>query len=474
MAAAMNAEKPKHTQAKPAFADGPAIAERLASWLAGLSLAKIPSAAQEMSRRLVLDVLGLCIAARKEQYVQAALAATDRGGSCTAFGHPGGFGAFDAALVNGTAAHGEDFDDTFEGGPVHSGAVIVPAVLAACEREQLDGDRALIGIASGAELMCRLALVAPKAIHAAGFHPTAVLGALSSAGAVSAAIGLQPQHTASAIGIAGSMAAGIIEYLAEGTWTKRMHAGWAAQAGIRAALMARAGFLGPRTVLEGTHGFFKAFAPSRQPDFSLLLDGLGEKWVMPSIAFKPYACGTMTQPYIDCAITLAERGVAADQIAAIVCKVGEGTVHRLWEPLSTKHAPPTPYAAKFSTPFCMAVGFFDRRAGFLQFTQERIRDQAVLGLARKIRYEIDPENPYPAAFTGHLRATLNDGGVVELSQSHMRGGANAPLSASELEQKFTDNAIYGGWSKQQASQLCSWCAQLFTHGAFAQSASFRH
>jgi len=451
-------------------AAGPAIAERLAVWLADLDAAKIPAPAEDMARKLVLDVIGLCIAARREDYVHATLAAAEPGRACTVFGHSGTFSAFDAALVNGTAAHGEDFDDTFEGGPVHSGAVIVPAVLAVCERENLDGRRALLGIAAGTEVMCRLALVAPKAIHAAGFHPTAVLGALSSAGAVAAALGLKAEHAASAIGIAGSMAAGIIEYLAEGTWTKRMHAGWAAQAGIRAALMARAGFHGPRTVLEGTHGFFKAFAPSRAANFVNLLDGLGERWVMPSIAFKPYACGTMTQPYIDCAIVLADRGIAADQIVEIVCKVGEGTVHRLWEPLSGKHAPPTPYAAKFSTPFCMAVGFFDRRAGFQQFTESRIRDQAVLGLAGKIRYEIDPANPYPAAFTGHLRATLRDGRVTEIDQPHMRGGAQAPLSDAELGQKFLDNVTYGGWSKEQATRASGWCAQVFADGAVSCAA----
>jgi 2-methylcitrate dehydratase PrpD len=450
------------------------IAERLAGWLAQLAVPEIPPPAQDMARKLVLDVIGLCIAARREDYVRAILATADGGGSCTAVGHSGAFSAFDAALVNGTAAHGEDFDDTFEGGPVHSGAVVVPAVLAACERERLNGERALIGIAAGAELMCRLALVTPKAIHAAGFHPTAVLGALSAAGAVSAAFALPADQAASAIGIAGSMASGIIEYLAEGTWTKRMHAGWAAQAGIRAALMARAGFMGPRTVLEGPHGFFRAFAPARQPDFSLLLDGLGQKWLMPSIAFKPYACGTMTQPYIDCIIALGERGISADQIVEIVCKVAEGTVHRLWEPLAAKHAPPTPYAAKFSTPFCMAVGFFDRRAGFGQFTDERIQDQAVLALARKIRYEIDPENPYPAGFTGHLRASLRDGSVAEINQGYMRGGAQAPLSAAELEGKFIDNAVYGGWSNPDAAQAGAWCARLFATGAIAEFAGFRH
>ena len=321
--------------------------------------------------------------------------AEPEGGRCTAFGHAGGLGAYDAALVNGTAAHGEDYDDTFEGGPVHSGAVVVPAALALCEREGLSGADLLRGIVAGAEIMCRLSLVAPKAIHKAGFHPTAVLGALAAAACSAAALRLPPGQAVSALGIAGSTASGIIEYLAEGTWTKRMHAGWAAQAGLRAALLARGGFLGPRTVLEGVHGFYRAFAPCREPDFKPLLDGLGRDWVMPAIAFKPYACGTMTQPYIDCAVALAERGVDPAAITDIVCEVGEGTVHRLWEPLASKHRPATPYAAKFSTPFCIAVGVLDRPAGFEQFTEARIHDPAVQALAGRVRYVIDPDNEYP-------------------------------------------------------------------------------
>ena len=401
----------------------------------------------------MLDVAGLCIAARQEAYVQAVIATAERHGHCSALGHSGGFGAYDAALVNGTAAHGEDFDDTFEGGPVHSGAVVVPAVLAVCERERLGGAALLRGVAIGAELMCRLSLVAPKAIHKAGFHPTAVLGALAAAGGVAAALGLDRGQTVSAFGIAGSMASGIIEYLAEGTWTKRMHAGWAAQSGIRASLMARGGFLGPRTVLEGEHGFFKAFAPSRKADFGPLLADLGQHWLVPSIAFKPYPCGTMTQPFIDCAIALAEQGIDPDRIATIVCDVGEGTVHRLWEPLASKHRPETAYAAKFSTPFCVAVGLLERRAGFGQFTESRIHDPAVLRLARKVRYAIDPADEYPANFTGHIRATMDDGTVHEVRQGHMRGGARAPLSQAEIEAKFMDNAAFGGWTAAQAERL---------------------
>jgi 2-methylcitrate dehydratase PrpD len=240
-----------------------------------------------------------------------------------------------------------------------------------------------------------------------------------------------------------------------------MHAGWAAQSGIRAAFMARGGFVGPRTVLEGTHGFYRAFAPSAVPDFTPLLDGLGQKWVMETIAFKPYACGTMTQPFIDCAISLAKRGVQADDIVEIVCEVAEGTVHRLWEPLEVKRNPPTPYAAKFSTPFCMAIGFLDRKAGLAQFTEARTADPAARALAAKIRYEVNPSDPYPASFTGHLRAVLKNGGVIEIRQDHLRGGMQAPLTAAEIEGKCIDNALYGGWPRDRALALAALSRSIF-------------
>lgn len=446
------------------------VAETIAGWLAGVRLRDVPDHAADTARLLFLDVAGLCIAARRELYVGATLGSVDSihsegGGACTVFGHPGAFDAFGAALVNGTAAHGEDYDDTFEGGPVHSGAVVVPAVAAACEREQLGGDRLLVGIVTGAELMCRLSLVAPKATHNAGFHPTAVFGALASAGGVAAALRLSPEATASALGIAGSMASGIIEYLAEGTWTKRMHAGWAAQSGIRAALMARGGFLGPRTVFDGRDSIYRAFAPSVKPNFGPLVSNLGGPWVMPSIAFKPYPCGTMVQPFIDCAMKLRADGVRASDITGIVCEVAEGTVPRLWEPLATKHRPPTPYAAKFSTPFCMAVGFLDGKVGLAQFSEARIHDAEALLLAAKIRYEINPRDEYPRRFTGHLRATLKDGSIREHRQPFMRGGAESPLLPSEIEGKFMENAQYGGWTAAAAERLLLASRSLFTQPA---------
>jgi 2-methylcitrate dehydratase PrpD len=421
------------------------IAETLA---AGASRAKLSPAMRELVEKLLVDVAGLCVAARRSDYVRAALAGWEANGACTAFGHARTLDAAGAAFVNGTAAHGEDFDDTFEGGPVHAGAVIVPAVLAVAERDGLAGNDVLRGIALGVELMCRASLVAPKLIHKAGFHPTAVLGAMAAAAGVAAASSLSQKHFVNALGIAGSMAGGIIEYLAEGAWTKRLHPGWAAQSGIRAADLARQGFVGPRTVFEGAHGLYHGFARTLQGDWEKLTDGFGERWIAESLAFKVYACGTMTHPYIDCAIRLS-RKIQLDDVAQIVCEAAEGTVHRLWEPLAAKRRPPNAYAAKFSQPYCIAAGFVLGHAGLDAFTEERVRDARLLALAGKVGYEIDPGNPYPAEFTGHVKVVLDDGRILEERQAHFRGGAHEPLSRADLEEKFRLNCAYGGWPPER-------------------------
>ena len=228
------------------------MTESVSERLAAAVHVPVPPEMRELVERLLIDVAGLCVAARNTDYVRAALDGWEGNGGCSAIGHARMLDAAGAAFVNGTAAHGEDFDDTFEGGPVHAGAVIVPAVLAVAERENSRGEDVLRGIALGVELMCRASLVAPKLIHKAGFHPTAVLGAMAAAAGAAITLRLDKGEFVNALGIAGSMAGGIIEYLAEGAWTKRMHPGWAAQSGIRAAALARAGFVGPRTVFEGT------------------------------------------------------------------------------------------------------------------------------------------------------------------------------------------------------------------------------
>ncbi|MGB5082495.1 MAG: MmgE/PrpD family protein [Burkholderiales bacterium] len=439
----------------------PSVAERLVEKLSAITPARIPERVRTRCEELLIDVAGLCVAARHSDYVRALIASVDPGGASTAIGHGGGFRAEDAAMINGTAAHGEDFDDTFEGGPVHSGAVIVPAVFAACERFGGDGRAALLGVAAGVETLCRLSLVAPKLIHKAGFHPTSVLGAMAATIGVSSALGLERKQTVDALGIAGSMAGGIIEYLAEGAWTKRLHAGWAARVGLHAARIGREGFLGPRTVFEGGHGLFNGFARTAEGDFDALTGGLGEEWLMNGITFKPYATGTMNQPYIDCALRLAKKGFAAGDVAEVLCETAEGYVHRLWEPLASKHRPANDYAAKFSAPFNVAVAFVTGSAGFEAFTESTVRDPGILGLAAKVRYLVDPNNPYPKAYTGHVKMTLKDGRVFEERQPHIRGGVHEPLSRADIERKFAGNARHGGWSEEQIGRFLEFAGNAY-------------
>jgi 2-methylcitrate dehydratase PrpD len=421
------------------------VAERLADRIHPLAPSELPMAVRAKCEDLLIDVIGLCVTARNEAYVRSARDGWDDDGPCTAIGHLRTLSAAGAAFVNGTAAHGEDFDDTFEGGPVHAGAVIVPAVLAACERHHCDGPSARLGIAVGVETMCRLSMVAPKAVHKAGFHPTAVFGAVAAAAAVAAALKLDRRQIVDALGIAGSMAGGIIEYLAEGAWTKRLHAGWAAQSGLRAALLAKHGFNGPRTVLEGTHGLYHGFAHTLAGNYDALVGDFGMRWVAETLAFKPYPCGTMTHPYIDCARRLRAKNIEVTDIKEFVCEVGEGTVHRLWEPLADKQRPSNGYGAKFSTPYCIASGFVRGHVGLDDFTDAAVKDPEVLAIAGKVRYIIDPDNPYPNNFTGHIRVVLNDDTVIEDRQPYMRGGAQEPLTRADIEDKFGLNARHGGW-----------------------------
>ncbi len=451
-----------------------ALAETLGHWAAGLTRGTIPDGVTATLRRALLDAGGLMVAGRGMDYVAAARGTAEAAGGCTAIGHAGGFTAGDAALISGIAVHGEDFDDTFEGTPVHVGAVLVPALLAVAERDALSGEDLLRGLAAGGELACRMAVVAPTAIHRAAFHPTAVIGALSAAFGVATAQRLTPQQSAWAMGIAGSMASGIIEYLAEGTSTKRLHPGWAAQSGIRAAALAARGFTGPRTVFEGEHGFFRAFAhPDIPRDFGRLTNRLGTDWELESLAFKPYACGTMAQPFIDAAIKLRGQLPDPGAVTEIVAPTAEAILHRLWEPMAEKTAPSTAYSAKFSVPYCIAVALIDGAAGLSQFTDQKIRDETILGLAAKVRYEVDPNDPYPENYVGAITARLRDGTEVNAVQPCLRGGRRDPMSETELEAKFRANAAFGGWSETLADRFSAFCNDALTADRLDDLTAFR-
>jgi 2-methylcitrate dehydratase PrpD len=203
------------------------------------------------------------------------------------------------------------------------------------------------------------------------------------------------------------------------------------------------------------------FARTSEGEYGVLTDDFGKHWYMEHITFKPYATGTMNQPYVDCALRLAKKGVKAEDVVDVLCETAEGYLHRLWDPLEAKQKPATDYGAKFSAPFNIAVAFITGGAGLAAFTEETVRDPRILALAGKVHYVVDPNNPYPKAYTGHVRMTLKDGTVVEERQPHIRGGAHEPLSREEIEDKFRLNVAFGGWDKARTDAFLKSVPKLF-------------
>ena len=430
------------------------VADKYAEWTSNLDVNDIPEEVKNKLQIVVMDSLGLMASAKNEPYVQSLIEALQENGNCSLIGHNKKLTPFNATIINGTAVHGEDFDDTFEGTPVHVGAVMVPAMLATIQEKKLSGVEFLKGLAIGSELICRLALVAPTAVHRQGFHPTAIFGAFGSSVGISSIIGNKPNQISSALGIVGSMASGIIEYLAEGTSTKRLHPGWAAGCGWQSANFAKSGFIGPRTVFEGTHGVFNSFATKNiQPDFTHITDKLGDRWECSNLAIKPYACGTMAQPFIDCAIKIKDKITNFNQIEKVVAQVGEGTVHRLWEPIKEKQSPSSPYGAKFSVPYCIAVGLIDGVAGLKQFTEKRLKDPEITKLSQKINYEINPNDEYPKNYSGDISIFMKNGDVLSAKQDCLRGGRKAPLSFEEAVDKFHANLDFANIKRNEIKKL---------------------
>ncbi|HSE94202.1 MAG TPA: MmgE/PrpD family protein [Methylomirabilota bacterium] len=420
-------------------------ARRLARFVLGLDLASVPASVVERARRLTLDILGCALAASSMDFARAALA-TARGlggpAESTLIGGGARVGAANAVLANATLAHGLDFDDTREDAIVHTGCVAVPVALALAQATAASGAAVLTALVAAVEVMCRVGLAVPGRLHARHFHPTAVTGVFGAAAAAGRLYRLDEDRLVNAFGICGSQASGIIEYLTDGTWTKRLHPGWAAHAGVVAALLARDGFTGPEHVLEGRHGFYAAFADGHnEVTLEALLGTLGREWEIERLTFKPFPCGSIAQPYMDCALRLrSEHAIAPDDVVEIRCRTAAGPVPRLWEPLAAKHRPPNGYAAKFSLPYLIAVILIRGRASLAEFTDEAVRDEAVLRLAGRVSYDLDETIDYPRQFIGQVSVRLRDGRVLDARQNHPRGGADHPLTAAELEAKFRGNA----------------------------------
>jgi 2-methylcitrate dehydratase PrpD len=417
--------------------------QSVARFVSELKLADVPDAVVAKAKLVFLDTLGIALASSTMDFGRMVLNVAQKLGgppaSCL-IGSPTRVAAANAVLANGTLAHGLDYDDTLEEAIVHTGCCAGMTALSVGDEIGASGRAVLESAIAGTEVLCKVGLVAPGKFHARGFHPTAICSTFGAAAAAGKLYGLTPEQWGDALGLCGSQSSGIIEYLADGTWTKRLHPGWSAHGGVIATLLAREGFRGPATVFEGTHGFYRSFGGTHEYNFTKLSE-LGREWEIPRLTFKSYPCGSISHPYMDCALRLKEKySPVAEKIAEVICRTAEGPVHRLWEPLDQKYRPPTSYAAKFSLPFSIAVMLIRGRAGLDEFSDQAIKDNAILRLAKKVRYQLDPTIDYPRHFSGHVKIRLEDGTILEENQPHPRGGFESPLPPEEIEDKFRANA----------------------------------
>ena len=417
--------------------------EVIGRFAGGLRLADVPPAVVQKAKLVFLDTLGIALASSTMDFGLMAINVARKLGGPKAsllIGTSDRVAAANAVLANGTLAHGLDYDDTLEEAIVHTGCCAGITALAAGEEVGATGAAVLEAAIVGTEVLCKVGLVAPGKFHARGFHPTAICSTFGAAAAAGKLYELNSNQWVDALGLCGSQSSGIIEYLADGTWTKRIHPGWSAHGGIIATLLAKEGFRGPAKVLEGTHGFFSAFGGKSEYNFEKILE-LGKNWEIPRLTFKSYPCGSISHPYMDCALRIKQKhSPRADQIVEVICRTAEGPVHRLWEPLTDKQEPSSSYGAKFSLPYSIAVMLIRGRAGLEEFSEAAIRDPELLGLTSKVRYELDPAIDYPRHFEGHVQVRMKDGSVYTEDQLHPRGGAEDPLAPEAIEAKFRANA----------------------------------
>jgi 2-methylcitrate dehydratase PrpD len=419
-------------------------AQRLAAFAAELQFPDIPGEVVDAAELHLLDTVGCGLAAHalnEAPFVTGAAAEVAAGGPASAIGMPTGLPAAEAALVNGTLCHALDYDDTHPDSIVHVSAAIVPAALAAGEVAGASGEELVCALIAGNETSIRLGMAAGGVFHARGLHPTGVCGVFGATVTAARLRGLDGDQTTNALGIAGSMAGGLLEFLADGAKTKPLHPGWAAHAALTAVRLAAHGATGPATVLEGRRGFFATYLHGESPDLDGQLSDLGVRYETPRIAYKPYPACHYTHAPIDALAALVdtEKLVPSD-VASITALSDETGVGLVLEPLQDKLRPRTVYDAKFSLPYCLAALVVNGGVDVGSFTPDAIADPAVLELAGRVDYERKAYAALPDAFPGGVRVHTRDGRVIEAELRHQRGGAENPMSKAEVVGKYRANA----------------------------------
>jgi 2-methylcitrate dehydratase PrpD len=414
-------------------------ARTLAADVDAIRTRDVPGPVLARAADLFLDNLGVTLAGVVEEstvVLRRGLAALGTRGDATVIGTDERLAPPLAALANGAAAHAIEMDDTHLGGSIHLGASVLSATFAAAELVPASGPRCLRAAVAGYEVAARLAMALGAAAHyRRGFHPTGTCGAFGAAAAASVVLGLDVGGVTAALGVAGSQAAGSMEFLEDGAWTKRLHPGWAASAGLHAAALAGAGFRAPASIVDGRFGFLGAYSDAADPS---ALAG-GADYALMQTGVKPHACCRYSQGPIDAALALrTAHAIDPARIARVDVGIVAAGFPIVCEPLDAKRRPRSVVDAQFSLPFSIATALVRGAAWPDDFASACLDDPAIRRVMERVHPTRDAalDARYPRTWPCWLRITLEDGTRHEARIEHPLGDPEHFPDAATLAAKF--------------------------------------
>ena len=434
----MQAETP------PEVLNAQPIATQLARFALNLQYSDIPSTVRERGQSLILDALGIALAANHYPFSNQILSALKKlggPGNCTVIGRADQLPLRDAVTMNGALIHGLDYDDTHMNAIIHATAATLPGLLGVAEQVDASGEEILTAYAVGMEAAIRLGLVQPFGWHHEGFHATGVVAHFAAVLTTGRLLGLSESQLVSAQGIVGSTASASQEFAEEGAWNKRLHTGWGGVAGITAAYLAESGFAGPSKPYEGRYGVFRMhMGENAERDFSPLSDNLGTHWELAASAIKPYPTCHFTHAATDAALLLREQHqLRPDDIASVRVLIPEDTLPVVAEPADNKRQPRSDYDGKFSMHYITAAALTRGYFGLAELETEALGDADILQLATRIECAADPDSRFPEFFSGGVEITTHDGRQLRHHEPINRGAGDRALSHAEIEEKFVAN-----------------------------------
>jgi len=418
------------------------ISRQLAEFAASTRYEDIPAPVSRYAKFLLLDAVGIALASSRFEFAQrAALALAGLGaGEHPVIGMPIRLPLRDAALLGGTLVHGLDFDDTYLPGSMHLTASAVPCALLVGAAAGATGREVLAALAVGMEASARIAAAGVGLFQQAGFHPTGVVGTFGCALIASRLWRSSIEQTVLAQGIALSTASGSVQPMQDGTWTKRMHPGWAAASAITAVAFARQGYLAPQQSFEGRFGLYRMFMGEHAPKaaMELVTRDLGETWEFARTTVKLFPACHHTHAFMNAAVRIAiEHSLSANDVESITAVVAKECIPLVCEPVAAKCAPPDSYTAQFSLQYTVARSLLGRGFGLADLEESMLKDPDTLALAAKVGFEIDPNPGFPKYRSGEVIVRLRNGERLRRRENIM---PDEPVAEADIEKKFFANA----------------------------------